>query len=321
MSDHNPAAAGPGGRLQLAVDSEDFRKHMRVIAFHSTNLPGDPDEVQNALWEACNGLREFGFPSRDGEDPPLAEAISNGIGDALDTFPDNMGVAIEAGKLLVKMAEMRRLDKNLYVMHNTQAALGLHGDNFRVQQLYREALWQSGQLRLGMADLTKLKHEMKQAAAYMQRPTWVEGNALQPVAAQEIIKCLTLMNAHGIFAQMSGYEQERYMIPVAQFGVWSLTESVRQDSLASTCYLDKHVGLEACDLLYRVAAGCMQQTSQMLVEKHRKWLCACDLHQLLFEFRQHLSAIGHSCERTQWLFERLTPDSAAPAQRAAGGSA
>ena len=83
-------------------------------------------------------------------------------------------------------------------------------------------------------------------------------------------------------------------------------------------------GRQACELLFKMAAGCMQLDSEYLVEEDRQFLCSMDMTRLLFEFSNTCS---EEIPHITWLLLRLGRDalfralSARKRSRGEGGSA
>jgi len=242
------------------------------------------------------GVEKFGFPNYDGQDPPLAQAITLSVQIALVAFPNDNEVALEAAKLFVWLVSSSRLYQKERIFEHINAVLRLHGHDFKILQLCRKAMVLCAQIGLAVENKVCLDTDMQEVADYMTRP---------PPAAQQIMKCLTKLQTHAIFAQMSVFEHNKYKECITEFALWCLARTIRKKH-ESSWHLDVHVGNEACNVLFCVAAGCMQQDSETLLEKDRDLLCSWDLPQLLFEFRNHLHTLGLPLDKTQWLFERLS---------------
>jgi len=58
--------------------------------------------------------------------------------------------------------------------------------------------------------------------------------------------------------------------------VWCLARCTRACH-GATFIGDKYVGLQACALLFKMAAGFMQQDSEYLHDEHRLWLISLGL--------------------------------------------
>ena len=288
---------------EFCVYATDFRAKIGVVTPDSSR-----HEVLDALWQMSTGVEKFGFPNYDGQDPPLAQAITLSVQIALVAFPNDNEVALEAAKLFVWLVSSSRLYQKERIFEHINAVLRLHGHDFKILELCRKAMVLCAQIGLAVENKVCLDTDMQEVADYMTRP---------PPAAQQIMKCLTKLQTHAIFAQMSVFEHNKYKECITEFALWCLARTIRKKH-ESSWHLDVHVGNEACNVLFCVAAGCMQQDSETLLEKDRDLLCSWDLPLLLFEFRNYLHTLRLPLDKTQWLFERVCQNPALSTPGAVG---
>ena len=301
MSDLESMAAERINGKEICVHAQELRIEFQRTQCH---LPSKKVFLE-VLYTISYRVQKTGFPQDDGEQPPLSEAITRVVQSALCSFVQDDDVALKAGILFQILVHNNKLHQKDRIFECARAVLRIHGNDFRLQELYRKVMLRCYQVRLDLENRVLLDKDMKRLDDYMTLFAWHEGNTRAPLAAQEIMKCLTNLKAHAIFPQMSLHEQDIYGQCIGRFAMWCLAGSIRKHR-GSTWYLDVHVGLEACNVLFRVAAGSMQVDSETLLESDRVWLCCSELEDILVEFRNHLHTLGLPLDKTQWLFERLS---------------
>jgi hypothetical protein len=275
---------------------------------------------------------DFGPAAFDQPVADLSHILGNAANDALHNYPNNLLVALAAGALIKALADRMQLKNKSLVFEECKSALRMHGVDVRVQKMYRNVLMGFGYCRLDQPTLVLMKNELARASTLMA--LW--GRA--EIAPQEVLQCLTLLDAHAHFVLMSDSEQVLYKDPVVLFAVWCLERSMHHMHNA-LFFGDLHVARMACALLHKVATGCMQLDDQHLIEKDRLYLRLYNLPKIMFQLQNHILTKGGSSDdaRIQWLFERLNrnpikhmryqkgpADEDAPdgkRSRAAGGSA
>jgi len=90
-------------------------------------------------------------------------------------------------------------------------------------------------------------------------------------------------------------EEQCFVKPaVTEFAVWCMSNFAYGNKV--------HVGMKGVQFIYKMAAGCMQQDDQRLIEADRSSLNDLGLGQTLLSFGD---SSHDNAEKVDWLFDRL----------------
>ena len=253
-----------------------------------------PHKLSEVLKQLAPIVLDYGRAAFDNDKVSLA--LSNAAVDALDLYYKDVIVTLDVGPLLKVLASQNMLENVANVMSACKLALLLHVEDMRVQELYRRVMQSYGYGCLDHAHVVMVERALANARRLMLQDA--------PLTSKEVLKCLTHLLTNAQFVLMCSGQCLEYTEAVAQYAIWCLA-GCRSAQRAAASLCDKEVGLQACALLFKMAAGCMQQNSERLVEKDRQWMCSKGLLSLLFDFDMSFDFDIDENEHITWLMTRL----------------
>jgi hypothetical protein len=241
----------------------------------------------------------------------------------------DLQAVLAAGTLTKALNQWNMLRNRALVIEMCKIALSTHGENMNVQPLFRTVLSGIGHLELDQGSLALVKSDLAKAQAYMSDPVDVKPTL--------IMQCLARLELNANFVIMHDQQQTDYKEAVAVFALWCLARTISHEHDTSLLG-DDEIARQACALVHKVAAGCMQQDDDSLFESDRLFLRSNKLPQLLFQLRNvhRMQYDVHPDPGIEWLFRRVkmtdrvraeslceahVDEPAAKRSRAAGGSA
>jgi len=255
-----------------------------------------PHKLSEVLKQLAPIVMEYGGAAFDGDEQAVALALSNAAADALDMCYKNVTVTLDAGALLQALSCHNMLENVPNVMSTCKSALMVHILDVRVHELFRRVMLGYGYGCLDDAHVVNVERELAKARSLMQEAG--------PVTSKEVLQCVTSLCTNANFVLMCYGEQQEHKKLVAEFATYCVAGSVRAEHGAAF-YGTQAVGRQACELLFKVAAGCMQLDSEYLIEEDRQFLCSMDLTRLLFDFANSCS---DDVPHITWLLVRLGRD-------------
>jgi len=274
-----------------------------------------PHKVSEVLHQLAPIVKEYGGAAFDGDKKAVALALSNAAADVLDMCYKDVIVTLDVGALLGALSWHNMLENVPNVMSACKSALRVHLKDTRVHALYRKVMLGYGYGSLDDAYVVMVDRALANARRLMLPDA--------PSTSKEVLTCLTHLLANAQFVLMCSGQCIEYKKDAAEYATWCLAGSIRAQHGAAF-HGDQSVGRKACELLFKMAAGCMQLDSEYLVEEDRQFLCSMDMTRLLFEFSNTCS---EEIPHITWLLLRLGRDalfralSARKRSRGEGGSA
>jgi len=271
-----------------------------LLQLRSLNPVSGPLKLSEVVNELAPIVLEYGPAAFDKDKEELSLALSTAAADALQLYHTDVVVTLDVGALLQALSRHNMLENIPNVMSTCKSALIVHLTDTRVQVLYRRLM-----LGYGYGSLEDAHVDMVDMALATARRLMLQD---APPTSKEVLECLTHLLANALFVLMCSGQCLEYKKAVAEYVIWCLAGCTGALHGAAF-YGDQSVGRQACELLFKMAAGCMQLDSEYLVEEDRQFLCSKDLTRLLSEF-------GNSCSddipHITWLLVRLGRDALFP---------
>jgi len=289
----------PAGAAELPIPvlvwGREFRECMNTVkAANKQTVPesaGKTLESQkiDVCLKACTYAVHYrGFPPNDPETLDWPVLFRNTARESLVANPLDYDVTKSALQLLRELWDRQKLCRDdVEVSDSIKSALHFWGDKFALLDLARGILMPMGHLRQD----TPSKVGMLQA---LQRAKTLQAQGATDSDVQVVYDCVVKLLRNANWALMDPEEQDGVKDPVAQFAKYCMQNYDHGKNV--------HVGMKGVELMYAMAAGCMQQNDERLIEADRIWLCGLDLGQSMMSFG---SSTHDDAEKVDWLFDRM----------------
>jgi len=268
------------------MDTANAANKQTVPEFPGKTL--EPQKIDACLKACTNAVHDRGFPPNDTETLNWPLILCNTACESLRANPLDLQVTESALQLLCELRVRAKLcGDEVHVCDCLKSALHFWGHKFAVLDLARGILMPMGHLWQD----TPSKVGMLQA---LQRAKTLQAQGAPDSDGQAVYDCVVELLRNANWALMDPEEQDCVKLPVAQFAKYCMQNFDHGKNV--------HVGMKGVALMYAMAAGCMQQNDERLIEADRIWLCGLDLGQSMMSFGD---STHDDAEKVDWLFDRM----------------